>query len=112
MQSNDEYGLLLVRRDVHINLSNPIALFESKRAFFIYKWSDAANTYIRWVHFTGRTFYKVSEKVELMQLPQSRRKRVEVMMPMNKFFKDFDDFEAWLGDYFVLFVDDIMSRSS
>lgn len=103
------YGLLLTRTARHVNLSTPSDLFSTKRSFFIYKWDESLNTYMRWVHFTGSSFYTINEREERDRVINSKR-GVESMVPMNKFFKDFKDLQEWLNDYFVLFVDDLMLR--
>lgn len=104
----EQYGLLLTRKNTYIDLSSPAALFEGKRPFMLLEWSEETNRYMPWIQFSGTRFNKLNNK-ELIQLLEIRvNEKDYTMLPMNKFFKNFEDLKNWLGDYFVIFVDDLM----
>lgn len=97
-----QYGLTLIRINSYIDLSNPIALFESKRGFILHRWDEKQNLYMPWIRFSGSSFSKILNPL------LSKKSNQEPMKQMNKFFDTFEDLQEWLGDYFVLFIDDLI----
>jgi len=107
----DQYGLILTRQKVYIDLTTPIMLFETRRSFTLLEWSTQHDRYIPWVFFSGRNFAKLNKHTNTTNAHKrvfAINKKDVPMLAMNKFFKDFEAIKEWLGDYFILFVDDLL----
>ena len=100
------YGLLLSRQRPYVDLSHPANVIVNRRTFILYKWDANLSSNARyepWLHYTGGKF------IQLRRSGRGHQKVGMPMLPMNKFFNTFDDIKEWLGDYFVLFVDDLLA---